>query len=331
MRTAVQTIFAAFLLSTWCCPLQAADPAANSADEQSLRAACDAYTKAINSGDAAAIVKFWTPDADYVNDAGQTFKGRAALGKLFNENLASLKGKKFAFETKSIRTIAPGVAIEDGVGSFTGDDEDQSQAVSRYTTVWVRSGDQWLISSARDLGDMPTEQKAGSPLKQLAWMVGDWHSESSEAQVEMSCAPTLDNKWLKQKYEVKSKDGQSFTVVTLIGYDPSSGQIRSWFFDSRGGFGDGVWNRDGNSWKIAATGIVADGRRGSSTNVWKFTDNNNALWQSKDRQLEGMPMPETEVKFVRKAAAAGNASAAPGSNSAASNSAASNSTAAFTK
>lgn len=315
MRTIVARIFTVALLTTMCWRVQAADPAANRADEQSLRATCDAYTQAINSGDVAAIVKFWTPDADYVNNAGQTFKGRAALGKLFNDNLPSLKGKKLTFETKSLRMIAPGVAVEDGVGNLTTDDEDQSQTVSRYTAVWVRSGDQWLISSARDLGDLPTEQKNATPLKQLAWMVGDWHSENAEAQVEMSCAPTLDSHWLKQKYEVKGKDDQSFTVVTLIGYDPSSGQIRSWFFDSRGGFGDGVWTRDGNSWKIAATGIVADGRRGSSTNVWKFTDHNNALWQSKGRQLEGLPMPETEVKFVRKSTAAGNASAAPNSSS----------------
>ncbi len=54
MRTIVARIFAVALLSTLCWRVQAADPAANSADEQSLRAACEDYTKAINSGDAAA-------------------------------------------------------------------------------------------------------------------------------------------------------------------------------------------------------------------------------------------------------------------------------------
>jgi uncharacterized protein (TIGR02246 family) len=284
--------------------VQAADQAAAGADEQSLRTACEAYTKAINSGDVAAIVKSWTPDADYVNDSGETFKGRPALTKLFKDNLPSLKGKKFSFDTKSIRMIAPGVAVEDGVGSLTGEDDEQSGPLTRYSAVWVRTGDQWLISSVRDLGDLPADQKGPSPLKQLNWMVGDWQSENSEAQVEMNCTPTLDGKFLKQKYEVKAKDGAAFTVVTLIGWDPSNGQVHSWFFDSRGGFGDGLWSRDGNSWKITANGIISDGRQGSSTNIWKFVDNNTAEWLSKNRMLDGLPMPESDVKFTRKSAAA---------------------------
>jgi ketosteroid isomerase-like protein len=315
MRRTVLSFLTIALLSgiTW--RVQAADPATGSADEQSLRTACEGYEKVVNSGDVAAIVKCWTPDADYVNDSGETFKGRPALTKLFKDNLPSLKGKKFSFQTKSLRMIAPGVAVEDGIGSLTGDDDDQSQPVTRYTAVWTRSGNDWLISSVRDLGDLPADEKSAAPLKQLNWMVGDWHSDASEAQVEMSCAPALDGKFLKQKYEVKAKDGQSFSVVTLIGWDPSSGQIHSWFFDSRGGFGDGLWTRDGNSWKITAGGIVSDGRHGSSTNVWKFIDNNTASWQSKDRQLEGIPMPETDVKFVRKTDAGAHASATIDSNS----------------
>ncbi|HEY2828246.1 MAG TPA: nuclear transport factor 2 family protein, partial [Pirellulales bacterium] len=214
MRTLALSILTVALVSgaTW--RAHAADPA-NNADEQSLRTTCAGYVTAINSGDVASVVKFWAPDADYVNDSGETFKGRAALTKLFKENLPSAKGKKFSFETKSLRTIAPGVAVEDGVGSLTGDDDDQSGPVTRYTAVWIRSGDQWLISSVRDLGDLPADEKSAAPLKQLAWMVGDWHSENSEAQVEMNCAPALDGKYLKQKYEVKAKDGPAFTVITL--------------------------------------------------------------------------------------------------------------------
>ena len=223
MRRTVFAILTIALLSgiTW--RAQAADPATSSADEQSLRTACEGYEKVVNSGDVAAIVKCWTPDADYVNDSGETFKGRPALAKLFKDNLPSLKGKKFSFQTKSLRMIAPGVAVEDGVGSLTGDDEDQSQPVTRYTAVWTRSGNDWLISSVRDLGDLPGRRKERRPVE--ASSIG-WSAIGipmpPEAQVEMSCAPALDGKFLKQKYEVKAKDGQSFSVVTLIGWDPAA-------------------------------------------------------------------------------------------------------------
>ena len=309
MRKTIYFLLAVAMMCLVAWRLQAADQAASNADEQAIRDACQAYAKAVNAGDASAIVKFWTEDADYVTDTGEKYKGRPALAKLFRETLPSLKGKKFTFDTKSLRMIASGVAIEDGEGTLTGDDADVREAVTRYTAVWVRTGDQWLISSVRDLGDVPAEEKNAAPLKQLDWMVGDWHSENSDTQVEMNCAFALDEKFLKQKYEVQAKDGQKFTVVTLVGWDPSSGSLRSWFFDSRGGFGDGEWTRDGNSWKISANGVVADGRHGTSTNIWKFEDNNTIVWSSKDRELEGVPMPDNDVKFVRKAQPESNSNA----------------------
>jgi uncharacterized protein (TIGR02246 family) len=310
MRKTFLVLFAATLLSAIAHHAQAADSSANGADDKALRAACEAYVKAVNSGDVGAIVKFWTEDADYVNDAGETFKGRAALGKLFKDNLPALKGKKFGFQTKSLRMIAPGVAVEDGIGEMTGEEQDENHPVTRYTAVWVRSGDNWLISSVRDLGDLPADEKGSAPLKQLSWLLGDWQSTDSAADVSMNCTPALDGKFLKQKYDVKAKNGEQFSVVTLIGWDPVDGIIHSWFFDSRGGFGEGAWIRDGNSWKISANGVVSDGRRGASTNVWKFTDNNTIEWLSKDRQLDGMPMPESTVKFVRKTEPTGNNSQA---------------------
>jgi uncharacterized protein (TIGR02246 family) len=286
--------------------LSAADrPAAPSADEQGVRAACEAYVKAVNAGDASAVAKLWAEDADYVNDSGEKFKGRTAIEKLFKDQLPNMKGKKFSFETQSLKMVAPGVALEDGIGKYTGGDDDEKQPGARYSAVWVRGADnKWLLSSVRDLGDLPTEGESPSPLKQLDWMVGDWQSSGGDATVDMSCVSAFEGKFLKQKYDVKTKEGVEFTVVTMVGWDPTRDQLRSWFFDSRGGFGDGFWSRDGNSWTISSNGVVADGRVGSATNIWKYVDENTIAWQSKDRELDGVPMPETEVKFVRKNAEA---------------------------
>ncbi len=179
----------------------------------------------------------------------------------------------------------------------------------------MKSGDKWLISSLRDLGDVAATGEAASPLKQLAWLVGNWHSTDSEADVDMSCGYALDNKFLKLRYDVKGKDGNEFTVVAMITWDPAQGELRSWFFDSRGGFGDGDWKRDGNSWTISANGTVADGRHGSMTNIWKYVDDNTAVWQSKDRQLDGIPMPGSDGKFVRKAESTAKTETAPSNKS----------------
>ena len=34
----------------------------------------------------------------------------------------------------------------------------------------------------------------------------------------------------------------------MIGYDPVKGRLRSWVFDSEGGFGEGSWRQEGNKW-----------------------------------------------------------------------------------
>jgi hypothetical protein len=159
-----------------------------------------------------------------------------------------------------------------------------------------------LISSVRDLGGTAGGDHHTSPLKNLQWLLGEWHSKTPEVEVNLSCSMVLDGAFLKQKYDVKPTSGEAFTVITMIGWDPTKGEIHSWYFDSKGGFGDGYWTRNGNTIEIASTGAIADGRLGTATNAWKLIDENNLVWLSRNRQLEGVPMPDSEVKFTRASA-----------------------------
>jgi uncharacterized protein (TIGR02246 family) len=299
MRTWTSMIVTAALVIGTTTVITAADDAKTGADEQALRAACKLYVDAMNSGNLDAVVALWADDADYVTEAGDRIEGRAALKKMFNEHLQTMKGKKLAFEIKSIRMIAPGVALEDGIATESSDDADATVSGTRYSAIWKRNGDKWLISSVRDLGGTATGENRASPLKALQWLLGDWQFESPEIEVKLNCSMVLNNSFLKQTYDVKPKNGDAFTVITMIGWDPTKGEIHSWYFDSKGGFGDGYWTRNGNVIEIASTGAIADGRLGTATNVWKYIDENNLVWLSKNRQLEGVPMPDNEVQFTR--------------------------------
>ena len=57
------------------------------------------------------------------------------------------------------------------------------------------------------------------------------------------------------------------TVNQRIGWDPLTKQIKSWVFDSEGGYGDEFWTRKGNQWVIKSTGVLPDGRTASATHV----------------------------------------------------------------
>ena len=55
--------------------------------------------------------------------------------------------------------------------------------------------------------------------------------------------------------------------LKVIGYDAANRQIRSWIFDSAGGFGTSTWSRDGNDWIIKNSQTLHDGARTSSINI----------------------------------------------------------------
>jgi uncharacterized protein (TIGR02246 family) len=271
-------------------------------DEQAVRKAAEALAAAFNKGDLDAITALWAPDADYVDEAGKSFKGRAAIGAAFKESLANLKGHQMKSRSTSIRFIKPDVAVEDGRMELTGPDGKSES--SRYTAIWVKSGDHWLISSARDLPNEPetTVSDGARFMKELEWLVGSWASADSNASVSLTCRWALNKKYLVQEYTIKGKNGDDVSVVQWVGWDPMSGRLKSWFFDSNGGHGEGLWDRNGNTWNILSEGIVADGRMGSSVNSLKHVDEKTALWQSRDRQLDGHPIADAEIKLIRKQA-----------------------------
>ena len=89
----------------------------------------------------------------------------------------------------------------------------------------------------------------------------------------------------------------------VIGWDPAAGTIRSWMFDSDGGFGEGAWSKKGNSWVVKFHQVLPDGRKASATNIYTIVDDNTVTWKSVGREVDGQFLPNVdEVTMVRKTA-----------------------------
>ena len=58
----------------------------------------------------------------------------------------------------------------------------------------------------------------------------------------------------------------------VIGWDPAAGTIRSWMFDSDGGFGEGIWTKNDNTWIVKFSQVLPDGRKASATNIYTLVD-----------------------------------------------------------
>ena len=90
------------------------------------------------------------------------------------------------------------------------------------------------------------------------------------------------------------------TVTQVIGWDPALQQVRSWTFDSDGGFGSELWTKDGKRWVLEATGMRRDGGRTQATNVLIPAGTDSFTWQSVARRVAGARLPDTaELKVHR--------------------------------
>ena len=132
--------------------------------------------------------------------------------------------------------------------------------------------------------------------------MGEWVDQSDKIDVHLSCRWFENKSFLMMEYKVSLPGKEPMLVRQRVGWDPHNSMVRSWVFDSRGGFGEGFWEREGNHWIVSQTGILPDGGLGSATNIIEFVDQDTFIWRSKDREVDGQPMADTEVKFARKVA-----------------------------
>lgn len=264
-----------------------------------------AYVEAFNAKDAEALSQHWADSGVYVRPAdGERLAGREAIRKEFEATFAQAPDAVLTVKVDAIRFVTSDVAIEEGSAEVTSPDAEPTR--SGYTAVHVKRGGQWQIDSIREI-ELPARQEpASNHLAELAWLVGDWADQSEDATVETSVAWTKNEKFLSYSFKVAAGDLDELEGTQVVGWDPVQKSICSWMFDSDGGFGDGVWTRKGNRWKVNLHQVLADGRIASSTNVYTYVDDNTFTWQSTDRDIDGVRLPDVDpVTMVRRTAKTG--------------------------
>ncbi|HKB03696.1 MAG TPA: SgcJ/EcaC family oxidoreductase [Gemmataceae bacterium] len=282
---------------------QPAEPKGRAADEAAIRAANQAYAAALASGDLEAVMAFWDADGDYVDESGKVTSGKDNIAALFRKALPELKGSKFTGKVLNLKFLKPDICFEDGTVEITS--PTGTKESSRFAAVWSRAGDKWLISSIRDLPAEATDlpSLAAAQLKDLEWLVGEWVDDEAKKDVTMSCKWDTNKAFLLMHYLVKREGQDDFEVTVRVGWDGASGKIRSWTFDSQGGFSEAFWTKDGKRWLVGSTGVLPDGGVGESTLIYEFKDANSFVWRATEREVDGQPLADSEVKYVRKPAA----------------------------
>ncbi|MCA9068881.1 MAG: SgcJ/EcaC family oxidoreductase [Planctomycetaceae bacterium] len=282
---------AAFLISGLCPKwLDEAFGADKEAESARIKARTENFAKALESGDAAKVAALWTDEGEYVRDT-MTIRGRKELETAYGKFFEDRPNLKVTVESDNIRFLAPNTAIEEGRFLIKkGKDE---SGTTGYSILYVKNEGEWSIALLKEQEDRPH-------LKDLTWILGTWKAEGNGTKVETTYKWDHSKAFLRMEYTSTSDEGTT-TGSQMIGLDPLTGLPRSWTFSGNGGFGEGLWVRDGKKWIVRASSRQPDGAEMTATNILTPVDKNNFTWQSTDRKLDGEALPDTDVVKVHRA------------------------------
>lgn len=268
--------------------------------EAAIKKTIQSYVEAFNKGDAEALANHWTKDGDYITATGEVFTGRGKLKSAFEAFLKDNKGIKIQIEPLAIYPEGSDKAIEEGVATTTSS-AGQSEK-TRYVTAYARENGNWKITRVKEIGTMgsaPNHEK----LKPLEWMIGDWIDEDQTGRLETNCYWSADGNFMVRAFEFSVGGTTTFAGKQIIGWDPSTKEIRSWVFDTNGGIGEGTWSKRDGSWYVNSTIVLNTGEKASSINILTPVNDNSFTWQATGREVGGLPLPAIpKVTVVRKPA-----------------------------
>lgn len=268
-------------------------------DEAAIRKSAESFVAAYNKADAVAVSLHFTPNAEIMDEYGNIVRGRDDIREAFSSQFMEHPGSRIELHINSIRRIAPGVAVEDGIATYYPSSGTPTTRKA-YTVTHVKGKDGWLVASSRDL-DTATDSNY-TRLQSLNWLTGVWNNSAAP---ENSSSVVARSRWSENKnfllreFAFRGQDN-GFDATERIGWDPVTGRIRSWFFDSNGGVAEGEWQRQGQQWVITARGYSRDGQQISSTNIITPIDDDSYQWESRDRRIGGKSQPDISMTIHRR-------------------------------
>lgn len=286
-------------LLTWSAALSAADDDA-AALQKVVDGSVNQFVKAFDKRDVEAIAALFTPEAEYIHPDGTVFHGRDAIAAEFAALFANGDPTAMEVDVTSIRPVAAGVLIEEGVSTFKPQDPSQPSSRARYAAMHVKQSDgTWLLASVRELEE--PQVTPNDRLQPLAWLVGDWRDESSNRVISTNWKWSGDGSFLVGEFSVQGSEANDVQGTHRIGWDPQRAQLRSWIFESGGVFAEGTWSSKGpGGWALQSSGVLASGE--STSSVFSFTlDGTDAIAVvQSQRVIAGAAQPDRKVRIVRQ-------------------------------
>jgi uncharacterized protein (TIGR02246 family) len=289
-------------------PAASAQPGANSqealidrAEVKPIVEAIAAFTKVYGTADAKILNDFFTDDVVLVDPQGTETRGKAAVASMYAASFQETPGLRLESRVREVRYLTPDVARVEGDSRLASAGADATE-FNRFSALLVRRDGKWRTAEIRELAAPAADITPYERLRELEWMVGDWVDESENNKVTASVRWADNQSYLVRTYAVEIQGEKASSGTQFIGWDPQSGQIKSWVFDSEGGHGEALWTHtEPNKWVLKAEGVLRDGRPSSATQIHTIINKDSVKSSSVDRIIGGQTAPDiVDLVMVRK-------------------------------
>jgi len=287
---------ACVILAACCGPRASAQVRANDPQAESVRQAAAAYLKALEDGNRDALLAAWTPDGTYVDAAGRSYQARPLIESEFAAGLARPR-RIGSITDESVRLVTR-------TWRFWTDDAARGRPgrADAQEPVYDRLGETRRALAA---GQCARVRRALPPrnsrLAELRWLQGVFAGVTDDgSHVVVTAVLSNDGNYLLREFAIKNPDETLHSVSQRIGWDALADGFRSWTFDSDGGYTEGTWKRQADSWIVHNSGVTAEGRRSSAMGLYTSINEQGFLQEIVGAMLDNQPQPDVKVKMVRQ-------------------------------
>lgn len=279
---------------------QTAKPAAVPADDIVTAAESRAanLVKAFESAKVDEVTRLFSADAEFVDEEGNIYQGKQEIEALFKSFFEKFPGAKLTTTVDSVRPVGSSMLVEEGTRTITVADA-SSTASLRYLMVLTKEGNEWKISLVREFTQdtLPTQLDYLMPLSLLE---GEWIDENPSGATRVHYHWNEEKTFLLGEYTIQISGRPAMKSSQRLGWDPVQQKIRSWTFDTDGGFSEGYWTPTESGWIVKSTATLPSGEIGSATLLVTLLDDDRITVSSRDRVIGNTVEEPFEIQIVRR-------------------------------
>lgn len=254
------------------------------------------YVNAYNEHNPEKLASFWAPNATYSNlNTREMLQGMDEITTYFKDQLTP--DSKLNINIKDIIFTNDNTAVEKGTATVNSHDNIEKK--SAFLAEWNFVNGSWKLQKVLEIeNERPPSHY--EQLKNLDWLIGKWKGNNEYADFSLNIDWDENRNFLFQNFILTVLGQKNLEAKQIIGWDPAKKQIRSWIFDTDGGFGEGFWNNEGDNWYIGMSYTLPDGRKASATHIYKKINHNTFTFASVDRDINGKILPDVKPFTLNK-------------------------------